>query len=117
MLVIDSDVHPMLADSGGSLLPFLSPTWRERFSQRDLAFASPLLPFRYNHPNGIGGLRPNHCPPNGGLPGSDPEHLLADLRAAHDPVAMMLLPVQAAGVSGYANPAEAAAVVSAFNDY
>src|ERR1700728_3872557 len=81
MLVIDSDVHPMLADSGGSLLPFLSPTWRERFSQRDLAFASPLLPFRYNHPN-VGWRSTDHlrlviCGP---LPDRAGESIEPDLR-------------------------------------
>lgn len=116
MKPIDCDVHPLLPDSGDSLLPYLPRVMRERLGARDLALANPLPASRFPHPGGHI-LRPDSAPPNGGPPGSDVAHTVADLLEREDPVAAVLMPIQAAGISVWTNVSEATALASAFNDF
>lgn len=116
MRLIDCDVHPLIADSGASLQPYLPRAVRERLGARELALANPLPASRYSHPSG-NVLRPDSRPPSGGPPGSDAAYARRDLLEREQPLAALLLPIQAAGVSGWTDVAEAAALASAFNDY
>ena len=116
MTLIDCDVHPLLPDNGQSLMPYLSRVMRERLGSRELALANPLPPSRFPHPGGHV-LRPDSAPPNGGPPGSDVEYTVADLLEREKPLAALLLPIQAAGLSVWTNKSEATALASAFNDY
>lgn len=116
MNLIDCDVHPLIPDAGECLQPFLPEVWRKKLGNRELALANPLPASRYSHPGGHV-LRPDAKPPNGGPPGSDPEHVRRDLLDREDATAAVLLPIQAAGVAAWTNAAEAGALAGAFNDY
>jgi uncharacterized protein len=113
--LIDCDVHPVLPDRGESLTPYLSQTMQKRLGGRHATVAEPLPASRFSHPSGAV-LRPDAAPPSG-PPGSDPEFVKTDLLDKFDATAVILLPLQGAATSAWTNPAEAAALNAAFNDY
>ncbi|HEX3736864.1 MAG TPA: amidohydrolase family protein [Solirubrobacterales bacterium] len=116
MPLIDCDVHPLLPDGGESLAEYLPSDIRERLATRTLALGDPLPPSRFPHPGGAI-LRAESTPPSGSLPGSDPEFVREDLLERTDPAAAILFPLQGAQTGSWANPIEAVALASAFNNY
>ncbi len=116
MPLIDCDVHPLLPDGGQSLMEHLPGDMRERLATRTLALGDPLPPSRFPHPGGAI-LRAESTPPGGTLPGSDPGFVRTDLLDRTDATAAILFPLQGAQTGSWANPAEAVALASAFNDY
>lgn len=116
MKYIDCDTHPMLPDDGECLKPYLSKAMLHRFENRVLSPPSPFPSSRYSN---LGGplLRVDARPPGGGLPASDPEFMRDDYLDKHDVLAVLMLSIQAAGVSIWTDPREATALASAFNDF
>jgi uncharacterized protein len=116
--VIDCDVHPLLRGGLSVVLPYLSDAWRRRLEMRgDTVALTTLPPGRQKHPTGEGFLRREAIPPDGGVPGSDPEFVRDDLLDAHGVARALLLPIQAASVSWWTDGDEASALVSAYNDH
>lgn len=112
--IVDCDVHPLVSGID-RLLPHLEPRWRRRFDGRDVVASSPFSAARYWHPLGI--LRRDAQPPDGGLPGTDPEHLIAHHADAHGLASLVLLSLQAGALASWVNVDEAAALASAYNRF
>jgi uncharacterized protein len=112
--LIDCDVHPLVDDF---------PAFVERLSPRAAACARNAriaggIPREHNrilHPTG--GLRHDARTPSGGLPGSDPEFARQQLLEECGVTAAILVPIQAAAVTAWADEVAVAEYLRAMNDY
>ncbi|ANE46548.1 amidohydrolase [Paenibacillus swuensis] len=107
--VIDCDVHNEFTDHM-DLVPYLKEPWKSQVAQFGLR-----IPFTYASPIGV--LRKDAVPPNGGVPGSDPEYMLKYLLEAYNMEHVVLTGDQTIHVSIHQDPDYAAALASAYNDY
>ncbi len=112
--IVDCDVHPLVSGIA-ELLPYLDPNWRRRFDGRDVVAASPFSAARYSHPVGI--LRRDAEPPEGGAPGSSPDHLIRQHTDPNKIASLVLLSLQAGALASWVNIDEAAALAAAYNSY
>lgn len=112
--IVDCDVHPLVAGVA-DLLPYMEEGWRRRFDGRDVVASSPFSAARYSHPVGI--LRRDAEPPEGGAPGSSPEHLVRQHVEPNRIASLILLSLQAGALASWVNIDEAAVLARAYNDY
>jgi predicted TIM-barrel fold metal-dependent hydrolase len=112
---IDCDVHPFV-EKIDRLFPYMTEGWKNRFALQGINIGSLRLPDRYAHPAG-GTLRIDATPPSGGRPGSDPEFVCRHYLDPYDPVAVVLNPLQPAGLAAWSDVDAVNALVAAFNDY
>src|ERR1700736_2842140 len=81
-MLIDTDVHPILREGIGQVVPYMSRQWQETFRQ--------LPPMRA--PSGLGSPWPaaehtltiDAIPPEGGPPGSSPAYMVKDFFDRYD---------------------------------
>lgn len=114
-LVIDCDVHPLVAGGIGRLFPYMTAGWRARFDDRDVVAQSPFPPIRYSHPRGF--LRRDAMTSDGGAPGSDPLYLVQQHLDPARIDSAILLSLQAGALAAWTNSAEAGVLASAFNRF
>jgi uncharacterized protein len=140
--IIDTDVHPYVRGGLKTLLQYMPRASRERFALVthnapsanggsglegiDITTNKWNPPNRYTNPHPgvkVGVLRPDATPPDGGLPGSDPQFVVKDLLDAYSISAALLLPVASAGGGhvesndAYQDANAGQAYVSAVNNY
>lgn len=113
-VLVDCDVHPLVAGIE-SLLPYIDRGWRRRFANRDVVAASPFPAARYSHP--LGFLRRDAATPEGGAPGSDPDHLIRHHVEPNRIAALVLLSLQAGALASWVNVEEASALATAYNRF
>jgi uncharacterized protein len=114
--VVDADVHPAHAETFGAILKHAPRAWQRRLGY---IADTKLSPFRLVHPRGqYATARKDATPPGGGLPGSDPQFVRADLLDRHRVDHALLVDLAASTAVQEAKDYEVSAVVaSAFNDY
>jgi predicted TIM-barrel fold metal-dependent hydrolase len=135
--IIDADIHPYVRGGLSTLIKYMPRGVRHKFVHGDGGGADGLVdeakvmgqwnpPNRYTNPHvgvKVGVLRADATPPDGGLPGSDPEYVVKDLLDPYHVKAGVLLPVASAGgghvesVSAFTDAEAGAAYVGAVNDY
>jgi len=111
--IVDCDVHPVLPDGIASAFPYLPGEWRRRFeevSSTQHSFGG-LGGFRHPLPP----LKVDATPPNGGLPGSDPEFTRVDLLDRLGVNRALLVPLL--NINGWVNPDESTVIAGAYNRY
>jgi len=116
--LIDCDVHPVLQRGYKSLVPYIPRPWHERFVRKGANLPGTSgVPLKFTHPNGAV-LREDARAPDGGLAGSDPKFLAADLCDGHGVDLALLNCLEAASVcSAKAGVEESIVLASAYNDY
>lgn len=118
MTVIDCDVHPILPGGLETLCRYVPQAWAERFRRKGAVLAGTSgVPLRFQHPNGSV-PRTDARGPKGGVAGSDPEYLIADLLDGNNVALALLNCIQAGAVSAALSQAEESVVLArAYNDY
>lgn len=106
--LIDSDVHN--ASSAEELMPFLSKYWQEFVRQHGAG------PAANNYKSPVGVLREDARPPGGGLPGSDPQHVLTHHVEKYGIDYVVLTGSGILGISLFPDPDYGNAIASAYND-
>lgn len=135
--IVDADIHPYVRGGLATLVKYMPRKVRHKFVHEEGGELDGRVdeatvagqwnpPNRYTNPHvGVkaGVLRADATPPDGGLPGSDPEYVVKDLLDAHPIKAALLLPVASAGgghvesVSAFTDAEAGAAYVAAVNEY
>jgi predicted TIM-barrel fold metal-dependent hydrolase len=117
-MVIDCDVHPILPGGLDTLMRYMPEAWNERFRRKGTVLAGTSgVPLRFQHPNGSV-PRLDARGPKGGVAGSDPHYLIADLLDGHGVDIALLNCIQAGAVSAALSGAEESVhLARAYNDY
>lgn len=116
--LVDCDVHPLVNNAIGDVLPYMDRAWRRRFELKGEATLDGFISYRFTNVHAGHGLRPEAVPPGGGAPASDPEYLAAhhldaggiDVAILNNLQIMMLATVQA-------GPDESLVLCRAYNDF
>ncbi|WP_410795714.1 amidohydrolase family protein [Paenibacillus sp. J5C2022] len=107
--IIDADVHNAIANPR-DLLPFLPRVWHEQWLSVGAGYGGGWY-------SPIGVLRSDAVPPGGGLPGSDPAHMLEHHFRKYGIDYGILTGSGILGISLNPSPDYANAVASAYNDW
>jgi uncharacterized protein len=115
--IVDCDVHPIVPGME-TLAPWIPRAWLERFRRKGANFQGVSgVPLRFQHPNGSV-PRLDARGPKGGVAGSDPHYLIADLLEGNGVDIALLNCIQAGAVSAALSQAEESIVLArAYNDY
>ena len=122
--MVDADVHPYHREGMNDLAPYLSKEWQTRLGIGE-------LPEWAKHINGgqvgmpknefyritSGPLRTDTIPPEGGVPGSDPEYVGKQLLDEYGIDRAILLGGPNSGHGTFPNAPALAAIASAYNDW
>ncbi len=108
VLIVDCDVHNAIRDPR-DLLPFLPRAWHEQWLATRVGVGAV-----YYSPVGV--MRRDASPPEGGPPGSSPEHLIAHHLDAYG-IDYAVLTSGIPEISLHPDPDYANAVASAYNDW
>lgn len=116
--VIDCDVHPILAGGMETLCRYSPRDWAERFRRKGVQLAGTSgVPLRFQHPNGSV-PRTDARGPAGGVAGSDPHYLIADLLDGNGVEIALLNCIQAGAVMAALSGAEESVVLArAYNEF
>jgi predicted TIM-barrel fold metal-dependent hydrolase len=117
-VAIDCDVHPIVAGGIETLARHMPLAWAERFRRKGAALhGTSGVPIRFQHPNGSV-PRLDARGPKGGVAGSDPHYLIADLLDGNGIEMALLNCIQAGAVSAALSGAEESVVLArAYNDF
>lgn len=107
--IIDADVHNAIAHSK-DLLPFLPKVWHDYWLS-----AGPAYGGGWHSPIGV--MRKDTIPIGGGIPGSDPQHMLKQHFEKYGIDCGILTGSGIPGVSLNPNPDYGNVVASAYNDW
>lgn len=121
--IIDADVHPYFSAGIRDLLPYMSTTWRRRFGigiddewAANFATSQFVFPLDYLYVNTAGGMRRDTAGP-GMAPASDPAFTASHLLDPGGIDRALLLSGQLMGIGSTPDPAVAAALASAYNEW
>ena len=116
--IVDCDVHPVVAGGVEVLARHMPRDWAERFRRKGAALQGISgVPLRFQHPNGSV-PRLDARGPKGGVAGSDPHHLIADLLDGNGVALALLNCIQAGAVSAALSTVEESAVLArAYNEF
>jgi predicted TIM-barrel fold metal-dependent hydrolase len=116
--VIDCDVHPIVAGGIEALARHMPLAWAERFRRKGAALQGTSgVPLRFQHPNGSV-PRMDARGPKGGVAGSDPHYLIADLLDGNGVDVAVLNCIQAGAVAAALSGVEESVVLArAYNDF
>jgi predicted TIM-barrel fold metal-dependent hydrolase len=116
--VIDCDVHPIVSNAVDTLAPHIPRDWLERFRRKGSALQGTSgVPLKFQHPNGSV-PRVDARGPKGGVAGSDPHFLIADLLDGQGVNIALLNCIQAGAVSAALSGVEESVVLArAYNDH
>jgi predicted TIM-barrel fold metal-dependent hydrolase len=122
--IIDCDVHPYFNRGILDLAEYLSKAWRHRLGLNDLladgvAASMPSwgIPANVIYINDTAAFRKDATPPNGSVPGSDPEFVKHQLLDTYGIERAILISGNMLGLGAMADPDVAAALASAHNDW
>ena len=121
---IDTDVHHYFRNGVRDLRPYLDAGWRKKLGLEKAEtgltgnvagtdFRIPTL--HYMVPGGT--LRQDSAPPTGGVPGSDPTHLVHEVLDRWEFSAAILRGGAVLGLGGIPDPDLGAAIAAAHNDW
>lgn len=115
--IIDCDVHPIVPGGLETLARHMPQAWAERFRRKGASLQGTSgVPLRFQHPNGSV-PRLDARGPKGGVAGSDPHHLIADLLDGNGVTVALLNCIQAGAVSAALSGAEESVILArAYND-
>lgn len=109
-MIIDCDVHHTV-NSGKDLIPYLPEPWKSEVAKHGLrTITSGIMEWD-------GGMRMDSVPPNGGLPGTDPEFMNEQLLDKYGYSYAILTGGPLYQITGMPDSDYAAAMCSAFNDF
>jgi predicted TIM-barrel fold metal-dependent hydrolase len=117
--LIDCDVHPMVKGGLKALLPYMSTQWRNKIEPH-VGYAGHFRPGggRYLNPHGTFANIRDAIPPDGDIPGTDPEFLKKDLLDRnHIRYALMTDLIAAGTTLAATDPDHSAVMASAGNGY
>ena len=116
--LIDCDVHPIVPGGMQDLMRYMPRAWNERFARKGAVLQGTSgVPLRFAHPNGSV-PRIDARGPKGGVAGSDPHYLIADLLDANGVDIAVLNCIQAGAVcSALSQVEESIVLATAYNDY
>ncbi len=116
--IIDCDVHPILPGGMETLMRYMPEAWNERFRRKGTQLAGTSgVPLKFQHPNGSV-PRMDARGPKGGVAGSDPHHMIADLLDGNGVSIALLNCIQAGAVSAALSQAEESVhLARAYNEY
>ena len=116
--IIDCDVHPIVPNGIETLAPHIPNAWLERFRRKGTVLQGTSgVPLRFQHPNGSVPRRDARGP-TGGVAGSDPKYLIADLLDGNGVSIALLNCIQAGAVAAALSQAEESIVLTrAYNDH
>jgi uncharacterized protein len=123
--LIDSDVHPHFSRGMGEIAPYLSAAWRKKMhlAGQQAAWAKEVPASQYALPRNDtylptpGAMRRDASPTPGAVPASDPKYVVKHLLDRYHIDRAVLIGGNVLGVSSIPDPAMAAAVASAYNDW
>ncbi|MGX9962611.1 amidohydrolase family protein [Roseomonas sp. F4] len=115
--IIDCDVHPIVDGGMTTLMRYMPQAWNERFRRKGSVLqGTGGVPLKFAHPNGSV-PRQDARGPKGGIAGSDPHYLIADLLDGHGVELALLNCIQAGAVAAALSGAEESIVLArAYND-
>jgi predicted TIM-barrel fold metal-dependent hydrolase len=121
--IVDCDVHPNFSHGLRDLMPYMSETWRRRLGIGDaaewsgsFAASSFTLPLDYLYVNSAGAYR-NDAIRGDMAPGTDAVFTAEQLLDGHDIDRAVLIAGQLLGIGSFPDPAVAATVATAYNDW
>jgi predicted TIM-barrel fold metal-dependent hydrolase len=116
--LIDCDVHPIVHGGMQDLMRYMPRAWNERFARKGAVLQGTSgVPLRFAHPNGSV-PRMDARGPRGGVAGSDPQYLIADLLDANGVDIALLNCIQAGAVcSALSQVEESIVLATAYNDF
>jgi uncharacterized protein len=108
-------MHPM-ANGIEDFLPYVrEKAWRERFQTKEFTLTARATE-RWYHPGGST-LRDDTRPPDGGVPGSNPEFARSDYLDPYEVEWALMLPLQGSAVGAWTDPIAADVFTTASNNY
>ncbi|WP_426958662.1 amidohydrolase family protein [Muricoccus radiodurans] len=116
--IIDCDVHPIVPGGMETLMRYMPEAWNERFRRKGSNLTGTSgVPLRFQHPNGSV-PRMDARGPKGGIAGSDPHYLIADLLDGNGVNIALLNCIQAGAVMAALSQVEESIVIGrAYNDF
>ncbi len=116
--IIDCDVHPIVPGGMETLMRYMPHAWNERFRRKGAVLQGTSgVPLKFAHPNGSV-PRVDARGPKGGVAGSDPHYLIADLLDGNGVEVALLNCIQAGAVTAALSGVEESIVLArGYNDY